>query len=467
MKEGIFMILNQTVILKWHPRNKDRYENLGYIYTKIGQEFEVKIEDLSKGSPVKIQAKCDCENCKEPNIIKNISYNNYNMFLHEDGKYYCQQCGTNVFGREKANRTILKKSKSFEQWCTENNRQDILDRWDYELNDYKPSEITYSANKKYWFKCPKGIHNSELKNINSFTYRKNGNINCNQCNSFAQWGIDNFGDDFLKEYWSNKNTLNPWDISHSCNKKVFIKCQEKDYHEDYQIRCADFIVGQRCPYCATFHGKVHPKDSLGQYIIDNFGQDFLGKIWSNKNKKSPFEYTLYTEQIVWWRCFDKKHDDFKRKICISYMTDFRCPDCVKERKESIIQEKVRVYLEEMGFTILHEYNCTIIPQNPKIKNKRGRLPFDNEIKELKLVIEVHGIQHYEINSWHKKLARKNNTTPEQEIHYQQLKDRYKRIKAIQQGYSYLEIPYWTFDKEDVWKQSINNKINFIKKKGMI
>ena len=35
----------------------------------------------------------------------------------------------------------LKKSKnkkSFYDWCIENNRQDVLDRWDYELNDCSP-----------------------------------------------------------------------------------------------------------------------------------------------------------------------------------------------------------------------------------------------------------------------------------------------------------------------------------------
>ena len=31
-----------------------------------------------------------------------------------------------------------KNKKSFYDWCVENNREDILDRWDYELNDCSP-----------------------------------------------------------------------------------------------------------------------------------------------------------------------------------------------------------------------------------------------------------------------------------------------------------------------------------------
>ena len=59
-----------------------------------------------------------------------------------------------------------------------------------------------------------------------------------------------------------------------------------------------------CKYC----------NSLGQYIIDNYGQDFLNNIWSDKNNKSAFEYTLKTRKTVWWKCTDEKHEDFKRKI---------------------------------------------------------------------------------------------------------------------------------------------------------
>ena len=38
--------------------------------------------------------------------------------------------------------------KTFEQWCKENNRFDLLNRFDCELNKVKPSEIGCSSNKK-------------------------------------------------------------------------------------------------------------------------------------------------------------------------------------------------------------------------------------------------------------------------------------------------------------------------------
>ena len=72
--------------------------------------------------------------------------------------------------KQKMRKTKLSNSKSFEQWCIENNRQDVINRWDYELNGCSPKDVCYGTNKKYWFKClTHPEHKSELKDIHSFT----------------------------------------------------------------------------------------------------------------------------------------------------------------------------------------------------------------------------------------------------------------------------------------------------------
>jgi hypothetical protein len=79
------------------------------------------------------------------------------------------------------------------------------------------------------------------------------------------------------------------------------------------------------------------------------------------------------------------------------------------------------------------------------------MPFDNEVIELKLIIEVHGRQHYEEKDglWFNKNFN---------LHVVQLHDRYKRIFAKSQRYFYLEIPFWADDKNETWKKMINDKI---------
>ena len=266
----------------WNPFTKKWYESKGYIFAKWKDEFEVKVEDLQDGcSSIKVNVKCD--NCGE--ILKNIKWQDYKRYVHKDGKYYCRKCALKLYGTENMEKTQLKNSKSFEQWCIDNNRQNILDRWDYKLNEYSPKDVSFSSNKKFYFKCSRGLHNSELKRIGSLIIGE-GNVNCNQCNSFAQWGIDNICSDFLEKYWDYEKNIgiNPWETSYGEHKKVWIKCQEKDYHESYDIKCYEFVVGNRCPYCSG--NKIHLLDSFAQYLINNYGENALELYWDYEKNKN-------------------------------------------------------------------------------------------------------------------------------------------------------------------------------------
>lgn len=453
------MLLTEKVIQKWNGKTKQYYIDKGYIFTKMGDEFEVKVEDLTKGSNVLIEVKCDCEDCKNP-YLKPIKYSDYVKCVRDDGKYYCIKC---VHGLQKSKdkriKGTMENGKSFEQWCIETNNLEVLNRWDFEINQCIPNKVSFTTHNKYWLKCPYGRHESELKNIRDFSLGKQKTLPCKKCSSFAQWGIDNLGEDFLEKYWSNNNTVNPWEISYGSNQEIFIKCQEKDYHDYYKTTPKIFHNGIRCPYCNTFasHGKLHILDSLGTLLEENN----LLHIWSDKNKKSPYEYTMKSSQKVWWKCIDNNHEDYERVICNAQYYEFRCPECVNERNESLIQEKVRLYLESLNYTILHEEKCTILPNNPKTKRTNNNLPFDNEIKELKLIIEVNGIQHEELCKLHELQAKHKNTTPQEEFEYQQWKDEYKKQYALSQGYNYLAISYKDIENNENYKTLINNKIKQI------
>lgn len=45
--------------MKWSGSNKTKYINLGYEFTKIGDEFDVNVEHLGKSSHHKVKVKCD------------------------------------------------------------------------------------------------------------------------------------------------------------------------------------------------------------------------------------------------------------------------------------------------------------------------------------------------------------------------------------------------------------------------
>jgi hypothetical protein len=415
---------------------------------------------------------------------------------------------------------------SFFQWCQDNQRHDLLSRWDYEKNGLNPSDVSYGSTKKYYFACSRNIHESQKYSPNWVTTHK-GNSLCDKCSSIAQWGIDNLGSSFLEQYWDyDKNIgIDPWKLSKGSHKPIiYIKCQEIDYHGSYPILAYSFVYGKRCGYCGNF--KVHQNDSFARYHINN-NLNFLKEYWSNKNTTDPFKLSIYSKKKVWikcqetsyhddyliscnhfsngvrcpscanlsvhkldslgtkipkslnlwsdlnkkspydffpksdkkayWKCENNIHEDYLRSIGCEVRYDFRCPECVKERDQSFLQEKVSNYISEnYNYTINYEFNCNIIPRNPK--NNRP-MPFDNEVVELKLIIEVHGEQHYKTSAY-SSIWKGKFGNPEDRLRQCKLHDRYKKYIAYRNGFSYLVIPFWT-EKDESYKKLIDDKISEI------
>ena len=414
---------------------------------------------------------------------------------------------------------------SFYEWCVQNSRQDLLDKWDYELNTEDIHLVSYGSGKRCYFSVEKNMPSIQYR-IADITSKKHLDPIKKFYNSLGYYLISTYGDNAIETYWSDKNIKSPWEFDKGSGKHVWFKCTQKNYHEDYlgQIYC--FVQGCRCPWCAG--KKTHPYDSFAQYNINRLGRDFLEKywckdntvdpwairpfvnnlqihiqcqhkeyhqywvevsdfsigidcpfcnkkrlhpndsfgalfpemidLWSEKNKKSPFEYRVYSHEKVWFRCENNKHEDYLRRIAdVSSKGVKKCSLCTQERTESFIQEKVRLFLENTSYQILHEYQCSIMPINP---NTNQKMPFDNEVCNINgknLIIETHGVQHYELVGWHITRANQRGVSSEEEFEYQKWKDSFKKNYAILHGYEYLEIPYWTINDE-TYKNLILNKI---------
>lgn len=238
-------LITKTVKIKWNSKIKKHYEELGYTYTKMGDEFEVKIEDLTKGSHVRVY--CICDNC---GCDLSWNYGDYNKCVKENGETYCLKCGKILYGSYNSNKTKLKKSKSFYDWCVENDREDLLLRWDYELNVCSPNEVSYASNTFIWFKCllhPE--HHSEEKRIKDITSGHLKTSNCKQCNSVGQHIIDKYGKEFLYKIWSDKNEISPFDIELNSNIVCWWNCLDEK-HEPFKRSCySSKSLEYRCPNC--------------------------------------------------------------------------------------------------------------------------------------------------------------------------------------------------------------------------
>jgi len=133
-----------------------------------------------------------------------------------------------------------------------------------------------------------------------------------------------------------------------------------------------------------------------------------------------------------------------------------CESCFDYKIISYLQKDVSKYLISLGFNdIRHEYDCKIKCINPKTNHL---LPYDNEIfiNKKGLVIEVHGPQHYKAVNWF-------GNTDDNKYNFKYLvwKDNYKEDFALNNGYYYLVIPYWT-EKDHSWQTLIDDMIDTIK-----
>lgn len=224
---------------------------------------------------------------------------------------------------------------SFKDWCNENNRLDLLERWDYSRNGCSPETVSFKSNNKYYFKCPANLHDSEFFKICDIHKSKYPLLKCKKCNSFAQIIINTYGKKYLNDIWSFKNDISPWDVSAHSNKQYYIVCQTNKEHV-YSTSLDHYMRGVGCPYCS--HHKIGNDNSLGIEYPE------VLSIWSDKNTSNPFEFAPHSSELVWWKCNKGIHDDYQRTITRSNSRNFICPKCGKEqgwinRKEDITGQR--------------------------------------------------------------------------------------------------------------------------------
>lgn len=80
--------MEQLVEVRWHGSNRKQYESYGYKYTKYGDEFMVKANQLAKGSRVRITYSCD--ECGEP--VKTPYY----TYCNKSNVDMCRSCVAKV-----------------------------------------------------------------------------------------------------------------------------------------------------------------------------------------------------------------------------------------------------------------------------------------------------------------------------------------------------------------------------------
>lgn len=96
------LLKNQLIEVYWNPKTKIHYESLGYKFTKYNDKFDVRPNELPKGSNKTVKVVCDyCQNefsTSYSHYCKSTQNNNNN-------KIACQKCT----GIKVAERTLIQR----------------------------------------------------------------------------------------------------------------------------------------------------------------------------------------------------------------------------------------------------------------------------------------------------------------------------------------------------------------------
>ena len=403
----------------YNEEHKRRVESRGDGYTYIGSYHWNEVTIDGKKSKCHIRIKCPY--CGEE----------YDITLgHFDRGDNCLSCCNSY-------------EESFAYYIQMELKEPLNKYWDWEKNNQlgiNPYCIKTQSNKKVYIKCDKvDYHESYLIMISNFY---NGR-RCPYCNgkkvhpkdSFGQWLIDTYGNDAIEKYWSSKNKINPFNITPQSGKKVWLLCQEYEYHNDnggYEIRLADFYNGNKCPYCAS--KKVHSKDSFGVLCPEK------AKYWSKNNKKLPYEVTPYSNIKYKFIC-ENCGSEFERSLAILNQTDTGvfCRECNSSQLE--IKTKDILVKYNVKYNIQVEYNGLIGLGN-------GNLSYDFYLPDYNLLIECQGEQH-------KRFVKGFHET-KKDFEKQLEHDKRKREYAKEHNINLLEIWYYDIDDiEDILVKELN------------
>lgn len=168
---------------------------------------------------------------------------------------------------------------------------ELISQWSDKNLPLTPDDITYGSNKVVWWKGSCG-HEWQT----SVKARSNGE-NCPICSGARVIkGINDLATmkPELAQEWSEKNEIQPTEVSVASHKKVIWRC--KHGHEWEAVIKSRTINGTGCPYCS--HNKVLAgfNDLASQYPQ-------IAEEWSERNYPLKASMvTAFANSKAWWKC---------------------------------------------------------------------------------------------------------------------------------------------------------------------
>lgn len=374
----------------------------------------------------------------------------------------------------------------------------LFKTWSFIINSHFGMDIwkvTRGSDKKAWWYCE---HCDEVYDC-TISHRIAGNA-CPFCTGRRVGRFNNLAvkmPEVAKEWCPTLNgDLTPYDVTFGASDIVWWKCTKCT--ESYDMKVSQKIKNNNCPYCAGYR--------IGEYNNFKATHPEVAELWDyekNGNKLPEHYVKSHKKEKFHWKCkvcgdetytsIDCKHgcavcksvkvligfndmwttnpmmaswlldpeDGYKYMENSNLKTNWKCPNC-----ENIVLDKLignvkkrgvpcsrcgqtYSYAEKVMSSLLYILHGNYI-RDVAFKWSNNRR-YDFYIREFNLIIEMHGIQHYQES------RRNGSRTLEEE----QTNDKYKYELAIANGIppeNYIVIDCRKSDFEFIKNNILNSRL---------
>lgn len=237
-------------------------------------------------------------------------------------------------------------------YCKHNNKQYLLDEWDYESNNaigLFVDKISHGSGKIAHWICSN--NHKYQKRIDARTCN---NSKCPYCESNKKALLINTNDlatmhpTLIEEWDYDKNkTINPKHILSNSNKKVWWKCKKCGNSWQSAVRQRT-LVGQGCPFCS------HHKTIVGKNDLQTLFPE-IAKEWDyNKNMNSPNSISAFSGKKVWWKCHYCKYE-WQTAVYNRTAKKTNCPSCTM-KTTSFGEQALFYYVKKIFPDAINRYH---------------------------------------------------------------------------------------------------------------
>lgn len=398
------MIIDKNINVKISKKTIGYFKSKGYENLETNKYSNIKIEDLSKGSHIKINVKCDvCDKTKE------LSYQKYIKNINNGGYYSCsskcsqlkvKSTNLNKFGSEYYSQTekwnVDIRKTSIEKYGVEHftqsenvkKKQEITNLKKYGIRNIlctgeKRDEIIKNWKIKYGVDNPSksDIIKDKISNINKKKYKEYKNIVRDTC--MKKYGVDNI---FKSKEFQDKikeKLINEYGVDNVFKSKEFQDKIKKTNLEKY--------------------GVINPMQNkeIRNKALETYNQNKVNFL-NERFKKIDLSYLTIKNDYFYLRC-DKGHTFKIHKNIFYNRKTHKTIICTKCNP---VNKNVSGLEIELLHFIQKNYPKEIITNSRKIISP---LELDIYLPDLNLAFEFNGLYWHSIEqiqdiNYHRKKA---------------------------------------------------------------